>query len=358
MNLKKIKGRKILVTGHSGFKGTWLMQMLLQLGADICGYSLPVEEASFYAQVHPCIRTHIESDIREERNLKKAFREFKPEIVIHLASHSSLQNSDKIPSYIYSTNVMGVVNLFEAIRLQDSVKAVLIVTSDKCYRNSGNGQLYTEKNDLGAADPYSTSKACQEFITESYYRTFFKNRNPLTNVGTARASNVIGGGDFNHSRLIPYLLDCFCNGRKAEIRKPCSVRPWQYILDVLYGYLLFIDKMLTLAEDGKGCFEAVNFGPGKDGIATVKEVADTLAKQFTDSIINYETESEEGGEQDILRLCSKKAERELNWKPFYSLREALIKTAEFETRRLRGEEPKRLCEQYVIDYLREVNADV
>ena len=247
VNKEFYRGKKIFLTGHTGFKGTWLSLMLEMLGAEVYGYALK-PETEFYARAFPKIKKSWEGYITNRELLQSALKEVEPDIVIHFASHSTLNQSYEITDYIFDTNVMGVVNLLEGIRKIKNVQSVLIVTSDKCYRNLESDEPYSEDSMLGAQDPYSTSKACQELLTECYRNSFFGTEALNIPIASARASNVLGGGDYNLNRLLPSLLHSFLNGKKAVIRNPQAIRPWQNVLDVLGGYLELTQKMVCARE--------------------------------------------------------------------------------------------------------------
>lgn len=320
-------GKKICVTGHTGFKGTWLLGMLEQLKSDVYGYALEgSNQTEFYNKVNPRVVGETFGYIQDKQRVIKWMQQASPDIVIHLASHSTLNKGDEITHYIYESNVMGVVNVLEAVRQTPSVEAVLIVTSDKCYENQEKDIKYDETSKLGAQDPYSTSKACQELITESYRKSFFSGERKVT-VCTARASNVIGGGDNNLTRLFPYLLYCFSNGIVAEIRKPTAIRPWQNVLDVLGGYLTLVQKMYEGAL--ASAVHAFNFGPEDDGFVTVKEVADLLCCEFPDSQYRIIANTENVIETNILKLDNSLSKEVLDWFPNYSFRDTIHMSAEF-----------------------------
>lgn len=350
------RGKKVLLTGHTGFKGTWLSVFLEILGAEVWGYSLPLSNSSFYSVSSPNICKHIEGDIAETQRICQAIELFQPEIVFHLASHSSLDGSMKIPHFILQTNLMGVVNVLEATRKTDSVKSVVVVTSDKCYQNMETNEPYTEDAVLGGKDPYSTSKVCQELLTSCYMDTFFNNEIRPIGIATARASNVIGAGDYNISRLMPYLLDCYSNGRIPQIRNPYAVRPWQYVLDVLYGYLLLAEKLYESAGITTEFNGAYNFGPAADGFEQVGKITEMVGKQFN----SYEYIIKPGKdhirkETKILKLDSTKAEKVLNWKIQKHLEETIALTVDFVKREKMGEPPGFLCREQILRYMEGMN---
>lgn len=348
-------GKRVLLTGHTGFKGTWMNLLLEHLGAIVCGYSLPVNPYSFYSKVCPQIELHGEGDIADSEKVLCTVQKFKPEIVLHFASHSSLNGSMEIPDFILRTNLMGVVNVLEAVRKTDSVKAVVIVTSDKCYQNMETEVPYTEEGSLGATDPYGTSKVCQELLASCYQHTFFQADGRMVSIATARASNVIGAGDYNITRLMPYLLDRFSNGKAAQIRNPRAIRPWQYVLDVLTGYLLLAEKLYTSYGVTTEYNGAYNFGPLDDGLAEVGDVVEQVSQCFGGA--EYVIKSGQDHikkEASILRLDSSKAQNTLGWIPQKTLEEMIRLTVEFVKSEKQGIPAKQLAREYVNIYFEEV----
>lgn len=346
------KGRRVLLTGHTGFKGTWMSLMLEYLGADICGYSLPVESDSFYECVRPNVEKCVEGDIADLCLVKNTVSDYQPEIIFHFASHSSLQGSMEIPEYILKTNLMGALNILEATRSSASVRAVIVVTSDKCYFNCNKSEVYKEDSILWATDPYSASKVCQEIISACYRDTFFQDRKDAIAIATARASNVIGPGDYNYTRLFPYIFDCFANKKIPEIRNPYAVRPWQYVLDVLYGYLLLAEKLFLNADKTAEYNGAYNFGPTEDGFVDVEHVTKIVSSCFGNApykIISGRNQIPQ--ETKILMLDSAKAQRILNWHPKYSIKKMLEVTADFIKEEKKGYDRYDLARKMVTDYL-------
>lgn len=338
-------GKRILLTGHNGFKGSWMTMMLSYLGAKVCGFALPPEQNGLFKESNPLIYKNVYGDIRHKNDIRESCRAFKPEIVIHFAAHSTLDKGNEMTDYIFETNVLGTVNLLEAVRNTDSVQAVLVITSDKSYKNKESDIPYVEDAELGAQDPYSTSKACQELVADCYRRSFLKKKN--IRLATARASNVLGGGDYNLTRLFPSLIDCFINKKKGMIRNPYSIRPWQNVLDVLYGYLLLCKALYeTDAENDLIC-GAYNFGPEEDGFVTVKEIADLLVQLFEDSCYEIVDNQNAILETKILRLNSNKAKKNLLWKPQYSFYQTVNQTVEFAKRRQSGEPVADICHEYI-----------
>lgn len=314
------QGRRVLVTGHTGFKGTWLCWLLAALGAEVYGFALAPKSECLYEKARPPIAGEILSDIREHAGVKRALEQFQPDIIFHLAAHSYIDGSYEYPADIFEINVMGTVRLLEAIRLSGKRISVVVVTSDKCYSQELKGKLCRETDPFGAAEAYSTSKACQDLAAQSYQISF-----PEMCVATARASNTIGGGDFNKTRLIPHLLDCFSSGIPARLRNPSFVRPWQYVLDVLWGYLTLGEVLSQGNLIGSTSF---NFGPASDGFQTVGWVAEQLAAYFPRAEYVFQ-QNKDATQREILRLDSGRAQNEVNWMPVFSLEEALAQTADF-----------------------------
>ena len=352
---KFYKGKKILVTGHTGFKGTWLSLMLETLGACVYGFAKNGEEQKFSSLANPKMAGEVLGDIRDQRSIIETLDEFQPEMIIHLASHSTLNEGDELTRYIFETNMMGVINLFEAVRGCKSVQAVLIVTSDKCYENKESAVGYSENDALGAQDPYSTSKAVQELITECYRKSFFQQGVNGVRIATARASNVIGGGDYNLTRLVPNVLECLVKGRPVEIRKPDAVRPWQNVLDVLYGYLLLMRALCeTDALDNNIC-SAFNFGPNEDGFVAVRKVAEILAQQFSNAKIIVNEAKLGVKETTILKLKSDKAKKILGWNPQFGFEDTMKMAANFAIFENQGRDVKTICLDMINDFWRKKN---
>lgn len=350
------KNRKVLVTGHTGFKGTWMSIMLTELGADVCGYSLPLESGCFYEKAGVTAVRHKEGDISDYVALSKVIIGFQPEIIIHLASHSSLDGCNEKPDYILKTNIDGVINVLEISRRVKSVKSVLIVTSDKCYRNIESSIPYTEEAELGGADPYSVSKVCQELISRCYQDFFFEKNKRNVSVATARASNVIGIGDYNLTRLVPYLLEQFKKEEKAVLRNPKAVRPWQYVLDVVWGYLLLSQKLYEDSGNGYELCGAYNFGPGEDGFKKVETLVECMAKFFPNAAYEFVGENKTI-ETQVLKLDSSKARRVLGWKTEYELEDMLYEITDFVRKEKQSDRIKELSRGLVHRYFEKICRD-
>jgi CDP-glucose 4,6-dehydratase len=322
------KGKRILITGHTGFKGSWLSLWLKELGADVVGYALepPTKPNLFEALNLDEKITHTIGDVRDEEHLLSVFEKYQPEFVFHLAAQPLVRFSYKEPKLTYETNVMGTVNVLEAVRKTNSVRVCIIVTSDKCYENKEWVYGYRETDPMGGYDPYSSSKGCAELVTSAYRRSFFtpkdygKNHNvALTSV---RAGNVIGGGDWGEDRLIPDCVRALSQKKEIFVRNPSATRPWQYILEPLTGYLLIGGSM---DEDGVGYSSAWNFGPNDESIITVEELVKLVIKHWGSGshIIDTLNHPHEAG---LLKLDASKARALLGWKPIYDVYEAVEKT--------------------------------
>lgn len=319
-------GKKVLITGHTGFKGSWLAFWLSKLGAEVCGIALPPEyEHDHISLLNIDMRSNI-ADIRNLNALKEIFQQFQPEIVFHLAAQPLVRRSYAEPLETFNTNVMGTANVLEAIRVTDSVKAAVLITTDKCYENIETDVPYKENAPLGGFDPYSASKGCAEIVISSYRRSFFSSPNS-TLIASARAGNVIGGGDWAEDRLVPDLIKAAAKKQTGFIRNPDSIRPWQHILEPLSGYLLLGEKLLC----GETAFaEAWNFGPALNDTLTVRELADALKNGWEDIQTEYgSSDTKKLHEAGILRLDCSKAEKELGWTPVWNTAKAAETTAKW-----------------------------
>ena len=352
MNDSFWKERRVLLTGHTGFKGSWMALMLEYLGAKVCGYSLPIEPTSFYKSVRPNVDKCVEADIADPYIVTNIINDYKPEIVFHFAAHSSLQGSMEIPGYILKTNLLGTLNILEAVRQSDTVQAVVVVTSDKCYLNFNKNEPYEEESVLWATDPYSASKVGQELLAACYKDTFFQDKDSPIAIATARASNVVGPGDYNYTRLFPHIFDCFVNGRIPEIRNPYAIRPWQYVLDVLHGYLLLAERLYVNAYKTTAYNGAYNFGPADDGYIDVEHVTKIVSQCFDNApykIISGQDHIPR--ETKILMLDSTKAQKILNWYPKYSIEKALKETANFIKNEKKGIDRYDLARTMILQYM-------
>lgn len=316
------KGRKVLLTGHTGFKGSWLSFWLQQLGAQVCGIALPPStEPAHYKLLKPAVRS-VEEDIRNREVLQTVFEAYRPEIVFHLAAQPLVRKSYQDPVETFETNVMGTVNILECCRNTPSVRAAVVISSDKCYENREQLKGYREEDPMGGFDPYSSSKGCTELVAASYRNSFFKENGIL--LATARAGNVIGGGDWAVDRLVPDAMQAAAEGEEMHLRNPSSIRPWQHVLEPLSGYLLLGQKLL---EGDSTAAEAWNFGPDEDSMVTTEHAVELLQKGWNAVRFTYTPETEAPHEAKLLRLNCEKARTRLNWFPVWNAETAFRKTA-------------------------------
>ena len=315
------RDRKVFVTGHTGFKGSWLSLWLGHMGARVTGYALaaPTTPSLFEAAAVASGMNSIEGDVRDHGALSGALESDRPDIVLHLAAQSILAESYLDPATTYATNVIGTVNLLDILRRTGGVRAVVIVTSDKCYEVRAADHVYTEDDLLGGADPYSSSKACAELATHAFRDSFFDAAQGLR-LASARAGNVIGGGDWAEYRLLPDLIRAYQAGVAAPVRNPDHVRPWQHVLDALHGYLMLAERLFS--EDGHDFAGAWNFGPDRESCVLVSVIADKVATLWGGGAWCVEAQCI-GAESRELMLASDKARRRLGWRPRLGLDRAL-----------------------------------
>jgi CDP-glucose 4,6-dehydratase len=325
------KNKKVFLTGHTGFKGSWCVLWLKSLGADITGYSLePPTRPSLFesARVDEGIRSVI-GDIRDFQYLKKCLGETAPDIVIHMAAQPLVRKSYQDPVGTYATNVLGTVHLLEAVRQGTGDPVVINITTDKCYENKELDRGYRENEPLGGADPYSSSKACSEIATSAYRDSYFRSKDGRARgvaLATCRAGNVIGGGDWAEDRLVPDIVRALMDGREVIIRNPNSVRPWQHVLDPLNGYFTLIEKLF---ENRSQYAEAWNFGPDEDAAKPVSWIVDQLFMFWGKKSFWKKDQNDNPHEANLLKLNCSKAKSRLGWRPKLGLEEALRWTAEW-----------------------------
>ena len=319
-------GRRVLLTGHTGFKGGWLALWLHMLGANVRGYALPAAttpslwQAARLAELTPGTL----ADIRDSARVGAAVTAFQPDVVLHLAAQPLVRASYEAPADTYATNVMGTVHLLEAVRRCPSVRAVVVVTSDKCYDNREWPWPYRENDALGGHDPYSSSKACVELLCASWRASFMQGSRIA--LATARAGNVLGGGDWSPDRLVPDALRAWERGETLTLRHPRATRPWQHVLEPLHGYLLLAQ---SLAEGQEHTASAWNFGPDSEGVASVGDVIAQLS-QLWPGTAPWHTEAQpQPHEAGRLALDSSKARLQLNWRPRWTLAQALARTTDW-----------------------------
>lgn len=345
--LESYRGRTVLVTGHTGFKGSWLILWLTMLGAKVIGYALDPttpQDNFVLCGLHEKV-TDIRADIRNAELLKRVFHLYQPEIAFHLAAQPIVRRSYRIPDETFEVNTMGTVNFLEAVRASESVCAAVVVTTDKCYANREQLWGYREDDRMGGYDPYSASKACAELVTAAYRHSFFTPESGKS-VATARAGNVIGGGDWSEDRLIPDCIRAIKAGKPIEIRNPAAVRPWQFVLEPLYGYLLLGAKLLQGDSSFSGAW---NFGPDLDSVVPVKTVVEQLAESWGGNPEVHFGKPDDLHEASLLSLDCTKAKMLLGWKPRLTLRRALEYTSEWYQKE-DGTDFEALCKKQIAQY--------
>ena len=325
MNSGFWRGKRVFLTGHSGFKGSWLSLWLHSLGAEVTGYALapPTVPSLFQLCRLDELVNSVTADIRDSETLAKAMQQAAPEIVIHMAAQPLVRESYKLPAETYAVNVMGTVNLFEAVRQCPSVRAVVNVTTDKCYENREWHWGYRENEPLGGYDPYSSSKACSELVTAAYRNSFFHPKDHQKHsvaVASARAGNVIGGGDWAVDRLVPDCIRALLNDEEIVIRSPRSIRPWQHVLEPLMGYLLLAQR---LVEEGPGFADAWNFGPRDEDAQPVEWIVRRMCALWGNDANYLVDDQQHPHEAAYLKLDCSKSTALLGWQPRWSLDMAL-----------------------------------
>ena len=316
--------KKVIITGHTGFKGSWLALWLSDLDAKVTGYALdPLTDPNLFSVLdfEKSIIDH-RGDIRDLSALERVIKSTKPEIIVHMAAQPLVRESYKDPVGTYATNVMGTVNLMEAARTCDSVRVILVVTSDKCYENEEIENGYWETDPMGGHDPYSSSKGCAELVTSAFRRSFFKEGSAVA-VGSARAGNVIGGGDWAADRIIPDAMHAFSGKETLQVRNPDAVRPWQHVLEPLSGYMTLCEKMW---DQPSKFSEGWNFGPEDESVRTVEEVTVRMSDLWGDHVALDKSNGNHPHEATLLKLNITKAKEKLGWTPKWNLATALEKT--------------------------------
>lgn len=315
------KNKRVLITGHTGFKGSWLSIWLNSLGSDVMGYSQEpsTNYSLFYEAKLNNILKSVIGDIRDFRFLESTVKNFAPEIIFHMAAQPLVRKSYEEPIETYEINLMGTANLLEVVRRCKSVNTLINVTTDKCYTNKEILRGYKETDELGGKDPYSNSKACSELVTEAYRESFYKDRK--IGIATARAGNVLGGGDWAEDRLIPDVLKSINENKILNLRSPKSVRPWQYILDLLVGYTLLAQN---LSNDCVKFSGAWNFGPGDNNLRNVKWIVDFLSSKLDNLKITIDSNLSNPPEAGLLNLDISKSKKLLKWYPKMNIEQTLI----------------------------------
>ncbi|MCQ2081344.1 MAG: CDP-glucose 4,6-dehydratase [Lachnospiraceae bacterium] len=355
-NLEIIKNKRILLTGHTGFKGSWMCEVLMELGADVIGYSLepPTSPSLFQMlELDKKVNSHI-GDIRDIEHLRKVFEDTKPEIVIHMAAQPLVRESYINPVYTYETNVMGTVNLLECCRNNDTVKSIVNVTTDKVYRNNEWDKGYIETDYLDGYDPYSNSKSCSELVTHSYVQSFFEEKG--IPVSTCRAGNVIGGGDFSKDRIIP---DCYRAASKGEdivVRNPYSTRPYQHVLEPLFAYLMVVTEQYK----DPNFASSYNVGPDDESCVNTGKLVDLFVERWNKNSIGKEPKKigwvnrSDGGphEANFLKLDCTKLKKTFGWKPVWNIEKTMDKTVEWYKSLAEGENVGECVSRQIRDYIK------
>ncbi len=345
-------GKRVFLTGHTGFKGSWLALWLQQLGASVTGYALaPPTQPSLFdmAQVAAGMHT-VQGDVRDLPALCDALYDAQPQIVIHMAAQSLVRLSYSEPVQTYATNVMGSVNLLEAVRQTPGVKAVVNVTTDKCYENKEWAWGYRENEPMGGFDPYSNSKGCAELVSAAYRSSFFNPSSYAQHgvaLATARAGNVIGGGDWAQDRLIPDILNAFAQGRQVAIRNPAATRPWQHVLEPLRGYLTLAEHLFT---DGPAFGEGWNFGPHGDDAKPVEWIVNQMAQRWGQGASWQVDAAPQPHEAHYLKLDISKAAHQLQWQPVMRLSQALELVVDWARAQHAGANMRKITQQQITTY--------
>ncbi len=344
---KFYKGKRILVTGHTGFKGTWLCKMLLHFGAEVTGIALsPITNPSLFNLIGlDKTMTSIMEDIRDLDSLMRVFDNVQPEMVFHLAAQPLVRYGYENPVVTYETNVMGTVNILECIRRHDSVKSVVNVTTDKVYLNREWEWGYRENEELNGYDPYSNSKSCSELVTSSYIKSFFQDR--TISVSTARAGNVIGGGDFSANRIIPDCVRAAIGNGTIHIRQPHSIRPYQHVLEPLYVYLMIAEKQY---KDSKyaGCY---NVGPEEQDCMETGDLVKLFVKAWGGNLKWCIENDLSVHEAEILKLDCSKLKKVFSWKPHWNLEQAVCKVVEWSKCWINGEDVEVCMDRQIENFL-------
>tara|TARA_B100000963_G_scaffold362055_1_gene402815 strand:- start:1041 stop:2117 length:1077 start_codon:yes stop_codon:yes gene_type:complete len=348
--LKKFwKGKKVFLTGHTGFKGSWLCVLLSFLDAKVIGYSLKPKENDLFklGRLDKLNFKNFYEDILDFKTLNKSVYKFKPNILIHMAAQSLVQRSYKEPRTTFLTNAMGTANILEIIKNNKSIKSSLITTTDKVYKiNKNQKKIFKESDILGGNDPYSGSKVCAEIITETYLKSFL--RSTKNRISTARSGNVIGGGDRSKDRLLVDILDSIKNKKILKLRYPYAIRPWQHVIEPLIGYLLLIQKQYNknITNLGYGW----NFGPNKQNFQTVKFIVDFFKKKYS---LRYKIlNSKKFEETRILKLSNNKSKNNLKWSPKWNIEKTLNKIIEWESYKTRKYDLAEICEMQIKSYFK------
>ena len=352
-SIKKLKkfwsGKKVFITGHTGFKGSWMIVALNMLNVNIYGYSLKPDKISLFNQVNgkKIVKKNFFSDINDFKKLSNKISQVKPDILFHLAAQPLVSESFIKPTKTFRTNVIGTLNVLEILKKNKSIKSAVIITTDKVYKIKNLNKSYTENDELWGKDPYSASKVCAEILTASYINSFFKNTHLKNRVSTARSGNVIGGGDYSKNRLVPDIIKSINNRKKLSLRNPNHIRPWQHVIEPIVGYLMLAqkqyEKKLTKTNPNW------NFGPNKSSFVKVIIVLNKI--KMIKKINFYINKKQNFFETNILKLNSSKSKRFLNWKPRWGLNISINNVIEWNDLYKKNKDAKKICEDQIANYL-------
>lgn len=347
--VNNLKGKRVVITGDTGFKGSWLSLWLHSAGADVFGYALPPESnESHYSQLDlQKIINHENGDIRDADHLIKFVRQSRPEVVFHLAAQALVRRSYADPKTTYDTNIGGAINLMEAVNKTESVRALVFVTSDKCYKNIEVSRGYKETDELGGRDPYSASKAAAELVFSSYFESFLAKRDNFGGA-TVRAGNVIGGGDWAADRIIPDCVRALSKNQPIVLRFPNATRPWQHVLEPLSGYIQIADNLLSSPAKFNGAW---NFGPAESDKYSVLDVAKQAVDIWGSGEINIEQAPPQMHEAGLLHLNCEKANSQLNWFPQWNFKQTMINTVSWYRQAHDGSQIRALSESQIEKYM-------
>jgi len=350
--LDSFAGKKVFITGHTGFKGTWFTALLKELDADIMGYALPLELGPSHFEMLNLKNKikNVVGDVRDYASLSEAMLSFQPEYVFHLAAQALVKKSYADPVDTFNTNVMGSVNLLDAVKHCESVRSLVYITSDKCYENLEWEWGYRENDRLGGHDPYSASKAAAEIVFSAYLRSFFESR-PYLGAATTRAGNVIGGGDWAADRIIPDCIRAIDNNKPIQLRNPNATRPWQHVLEPLSGYLLLAAKLFDSPKKYSGSW---NFGPPSSEIRTVEEVATSIIQHMGKGRIEIIGSPQQQHEANLLQLNCDKAHQLLKWYPRWHVDETLAATSEWYKTIMEGGSAETITQIQIKNYFKEL----
>ncbi len=343
------RNKKVFITGHTGFKGSWMIIMLNLLGAKIYGYSLRPEKKSLFIQSNcsKLVKKNIYSDIKNKKKLNISILQIKPDIIFHLAAQPLVTEGYENPIETFNTNIVGTINVLNSIKKCKSLKSAVIITTDKVYKIQNSKKYYSENDELGGSDPYSASKVCSEVLTNSFIQSYFKKTNLKYKISSARSGNVIGGGDYSKNRLVPDIINSINNNKKLSVRNPNHIRPWQHVIEPTFGYLILAQQQF---ENKLQKIDASwNFGPSKKSFVKVIDIIKKIKKnkKLKIKIANKSKFSE----TKILKLNNSKAKKFLNWKPKWDLNQSLNNVIEWNELFKKNKNAKEICENQIIKYL-------